>query len=100
MSRGDGGFLAILSISAATVSFLFGELDTLFFILVSLMVIEYYTGSFVEYYKKKLKVRFIINKIFGKITILSLVSVAHFLDYFFQTSLVIRDATIIFLYLL
>ncbi|MFN2747520.1 MULTISPECIES: phage holin family protein [Bacillus] len=85
-----------LSVSLSAVGFLFGAIEYFFFILITLMGIEFVSKSLNECVKDQFTINGLFTRLAKKLVTIFLISVAHFFDQLLQTDNSIRDFSIMF----
>ncbi|MEC1261993.1 phage holin family protein [Bacillus swezeyi] len=90
--------LGIFSLAAglSAIGFLFGTIEYLFMILITLMGIEFVSKSLNECVNDQFAINRLFTRLAKKLVTLSLISVAHFFDQLLQTDNSIRDFAIMF----
>jgi toxin secretion/phage lysis holin len=96
MERFDVVYKAVAAALGAVVGFLFGGWSKALILLVSLVVIDYSTGSLASAVEGKLSSRVGFRGIPKKIMIFVMVAVGHLVDTAIGTNHMFRDATIFF----
>ncbi|KKB73224.1 MULTISPECIES: holin family protein [Bacillus] len=92
----DLGIFSLFSIWFSLFGFLFGAIEYLFLILITLMGIEFVSNSLNECVNDQFTVKSLFTRLANKFVTLFLISVAHFFDQLLQTDSSIRDFSIVF----
>lgn len=92
----DLGIFSLFSIGFSAFGFLFGAIEYLFLILITLMGIEFVSKSLNECVKDQFTIKSLFTRLAKKFVTLFLISVAHFFDQLLQTDNSIRDFSIVF----
>ncbi|MEC3605459.1 phage holin family protein [Bacillus glycinifermentans] len=92
----DLGIFSLFSIWFSLFGFLFGAIEYLFLILITLMGIEFVCNSLNECVNDHFTVKSLFTRLANKFVMLFLISVAHFFDQLLQTDSSIRDFSIVF----
>ncbi|ATH92873.1 hypothetical protein ACH95_20875 [Bacillus glycinifermentans] len=92
----DLGIFSLFSIWFSLFGFLFGAIEYLFLILITLMGIEFVCNSLNECVNDHFTVKSLFTRLANKFVTLFLISVAHFFDQLLQTDSSIRDFSIVF----
>ena len=85
-----------IAIIGSAVSFLFGGFDSLLYIFIAIVSIDYVTGLIASGVEGKLSSKVGFKGIAKKIMIFALIAIAHFIDQLLGINQFLRDATIIF----
>ncbi|NUJ17757.1 hypothetical protein FKN04_14410 [Bacillus glycinifermentans] len=92
----DLGIFSLFSIWFSLFGFLFGAIEYLFLILITLMGIEFVSNSLNECVNDQFTVKSLFTRLANKFVTLFLISVTHFFDQLLQTDSSIRDFSIVF----
>ena len=92
----DLSIFSLFTIGLSAIGFLFGRIEYLFMILITLMGIEFVSKSLNECVEDRFTIKRLFTRLAKKLVTLFLISVAHLFDQMLQTGSSIRDFSIMF----